>query len=424
VVELLAILSGTGLTDYVTRETARHPESAKALWRQLTTLRFAYVCVVVPIGIGVLALLKYPRAVLFCLFCLAISLLPRAFSEVSLGILRAANRLTIFLSTELVQGVALLGVATIMILRGHGLLAVVVSEAVAAMGGAIVVAVAVITFVARRNKSLPPGFHLIRTTYVFNIIPLIVNTYDRLDVVLLSKLAGNVAAGIYSLPYRAFGLLQILPYGIMGVLLPRLATARSASGDRSDCRKVMSILFGAALLAILAVMLLADVVTQTVLGPRYEGSAVAMKILIWATIPMYLNYGFNTFLLARNRERVLLRTASVCLAFNVIANLLLIPRYSFRAAAATTILTELVLLAQNVFLVRETLGFLPHPAKMLRIFTVFVAVLSMSLLAAHFVDVLPASLLGLSVFSIYLYSYCVRYVGRPSAQVVTVSANG
>ena len=77
------------------------------------------------------------------------------------------------------------------------------------------------------------------------------------------------------------------------------------------------------------------------------------KVLIWAEVLMCVNYGLNIALLARGHERVFVKTALVCLAVNLAGNLLFIPRFSWRAAAVFTIVTELVLLRAEPILVQE-----------------------------------------------------------------------
>jgi O-antigen/teichoic acid export membrane protein len=60
--------------------------------------------------------------------------------------------------------------------------------------------------------------------------------------------------------------------------------------------------------------------------------------------------------LAAHKENFFLWTAGLCTVFNISANLLLIPRFSFLAAAAVTVLTELLLLSQNLYLIKKLLG--------------------------------------------------------------------
>ena len=70
----------------------------------------------------------------------------------------------------------------------------------------------------------------------------------------------------------------------------------------------------------------------------------------------YINCALNITLLAAGREKVFVATSLVCLAVNSVGNLVLIPFYSWRAAAVMTIATELVLLVQNLYWVRQAVG--------------------------------------------------------------------
>ena len=118
----------------------------------------------------------------------------------------------------------------------------------------------------------------------------------------------------------------------------------------------MGLLLSAALVIVLATMIFADTLVPLLLGARFAEAAVALKILIWAVILRYLNYALNSGLLAAKRERVFIVTSSVCLAVNLIGNLILIPVFSWRAAAALTIGTELVVLILNQYWLRQVTG--------------------------------------------------------------------
>jgi O-antigen/teichoic acid export membrane protein len=100
---------------------------------------------------------------------------------------------------------------------------------------------------------------------------------------------------------------------------------------------------------------------------------------------MFVNHGLNTFLLAKSRETMFLLTSSVCTLVNVAANFILIPRFSYFGAAGVTILTELVLLVQNVTIIRRTLGFLPVISKVWSTSAVFIVLLFMGLAASSYI---------------------------------------
>jgi O-antigen/teichoic acid export membrane protein len=404
VTEILALVSGGGFGDYLTREVAKTPKLAFQLLFRITQLRVVYLLFLAAILIPTLSLLKYSPSVLVNAALLSLTLLPRAVVESSQGIMRAMHRFTAVFWIELFQGIVLLGTGAFLLFQGRGLHGIIWAEISSVLLGAAVALPIALRLSRGRAQDGSGWRQRIRETFAFNLYPLIVNTYDRIDVILLSKLVGNTAVGIYSLPYRAFAALSIFPYGVMGALLPSLAKSAWNEDEKERCGLTMQLLYAAALFLILGAMLLADATVRFVLGPAYQGSAVVLKILVWAAIPAYLNLVLNTILLAKNQERVFLRTALVCTVANVVANLLLIPRYSYIAAAGVTIFTELVLLVQNLVLVQKSLGYIPLPKRALRNSLVFAATLVVAHESSLFLPALVVAAVALATFAVYLYA--------------------
>jgi O-antigen/teichoic acid export membrane protein len=404
VMELLALISGAGFGDYLTREVAKSPNLAYQLLFRITELRVVYLLLLAAIVIPGLSLLKYSPYVLGNAALLSLTLAPRAIAESSQGIIRAMHRFTLIFWIELLQGMVLLAVGALLLVRGWGLHGVIWADIASIAVGALVALPIALRLAPSRVRNAGGWKQTIRDTFAFNLYPLIVNTYDRVDVVLLSKLVGNAAVGIYSLPYRLYAALSILPFGIMGTLFPSLSKSSWGQDEKTRCSIAMQLLYAAALFLILASMLLADVLVQFVLGPGYQGSAGVLRILAWATIPTFMNYALNIFLLARNQERVFLRTAAVCTVVNIVANLVLIPRYSYFAAAAVTILTEIVLLGQNVFLIHKSVGYVPMPRRLLWNTVAFAAVLIAAYGSARYLPAVAVATLALTIFAMYLYA--------------------
>ncbi len=402
VTEMLALISGGAYSDYITREVAKDPVNGWERAVSVTQLRFVYLVGLAGLAILLLKFMRFSPLIIASAGLLSLALFPRAINESGQGILRGRSRFAPLLWVELLQGGVLFGIAALLLFRGYGLRGIILAELGSAMAGALLVAALVIHMRPRTRRGPTSLRELLRATAAFNIYPLIVNAYDRLDVVVLSKLAGNAAVGLYSLPYRAFASLQILPYGIMGALLPTFSKTEWNMESHHRCSSIMKFLYAAALMLILGTVLLANPAVLLLLGEKYQGSALALKILIWATVPMFLNYALNTVLLATHREKVFLWTASVCTVVNLTANVLLIPRFSFAAAAAVTVLTELVLFGQNLFFVRKAVGRVPLPERPWRITMVFFAVLSISLVASRFLPEMIVGFLAVALFSVYL----------------------
>jgi O-antigen/teichoic acid export membrane protein len=361
VAELVAIFSGTGYSDYVTRHVARNGIAERQMLVRLAGLRSAYLAVAIGVATGLLWVLHFEAATVSGTALMGLALLPRTINELGQGIIRGHQRFSSLLMIEAVQGVVLVAGVLAFVSAGSGIRGIIFADIIATLAGACAALAVCLTLMSSAESESVPIHTLARATFAFNLYPLIVNVYDRADVLLLARLASDAAVGVYSLPYRVFATLQIVPYGMMGALLPRLSRTRWSAEAEQVSIAVLGRAYAIALFAILATMLLASPAVRLLLGPRYIGADTALKILIWAIIPVFFNSVFNTILLALNRERVFLITASVCTVVNIAANCVLIPLYSYRAAACVTVLTELVLLTQNAWFIRKAVGHVPTP---------------------------------------------------------------
>ena len=401
-IELLAVASGAGYIDYLTRETARDEHAGWGLSFQLSWLRIAIAVPAAVAEIGILFLLGYPRLVLASTAAMALTIVPRALSEATQGVLRGVRRYDLYLIIELVGGLTLLGGGCFLLVLGGGLPVVVITEiAAAAVAAAVALA---LTLRLRMVKKVRLGWRkLVAKTLVFNIYPFTSNLYNRVDVILLSKLAGNYATGIYSIVYRVLGVSQLLPYGVLYSLLPSISRDQWSEAEKRRLERAMGLLLNLAFVVVLATLIFGGPVVRLLLGARYLDSIPVLDILIWATIPMYLNFALNLGLLATGRERAFVSTSSVCFAVNFIGNLILIPLFSWRAAAFMTIVTELILLAQNAFWIRRTVGRILIPLGAVRTTAAFLALVSVAWVVGRLVSAPVIGVACLLFFLIYLY---------------------
>lgn len=401
-VEMLSVASGSGYTDYLTREAAKDEQLGWGLAGQLIWLRLACIVPFMGVGLGILWLLGYPRFVLVAASCMSLTLLPRSLSEAVQGVLRGIGRYTEFLAVELACGLTLAAAAVLLLVRGGGLRTVIAAELAAAFAGAVAGLVFALKFRTEQRLRIRTS-QLLKTSVIFNVYFFVGNLYDRLDVVLLSKLAGDYATGIYGAAYRAIGMVQLLPYGVLYSMLPSMSREDvPQTGQREKLEKAMGMLLSVAFVIVLATIVFADSIVPKLLGSRFAESAAALKILIWAVILRYLNYALNIKLLAAGKEKLFVLTSAVSLIVNLGGNLIFIPRFSWRAAAVLTIVTEIVLLAQNVYWLRRAVGVVPRPLGWARMTTAFIASLLIILLGGRLLSPLVLGTICVGVFIAYL----------------------
>jgi len=401
-VEMLAMASGSGYADYLTREAAKDARVGWGLGKQLTLLRLACVLPLVGAALGALWLLGYSRGVLAAAAWLSLSLAPRSTSEAVQGVLRGVGHYTADLVVELTFNLSLVGGALCILVRRAGLHGAIVTEVIAATAAAVMSVVFVLLLRTRERIGLSRK-QLFQKSVIFNIYGFAANLYDRLDVVLLSKLAGDYATGVYGAAYRPLGALQLVPYGVLYSLLPALSRNAGGVKELQRLERAMGFLLSAAFAVVLATMVFASPALRLLLGQSYAESAVALKILIWAVILRYLNAALGVRLLAGGNERVFVATTLGCLGVNVFGNLLLIPIYSWRAAAVLTIVTEFALLAQYIYWLRRTVGVIPKPMGWVRSSLVFAGLLIASLAGARVAPPLMIGSACVLFFVAYLY---------------------
>ena len=132
-IEMLAVASGSGFIDYLGREAAKDERLGWGLAAQLTWLRAAYAIPFTGAGLGILWLCGYPRLVLIGTACMSLTLIPRSLSEGIQGVLRGTGRQVEFFIVELAFGLTLATSAVVLLVRGGGLSAAVITE-LAAVG--------------------------------------------------------------------------------------------------------------------------------------------------------------------------------------------------------------------------------------------------------------------------------------------------
>jgi O-antigen/teichoic acid export membrane protein len=402
VTEFLAVASGSGYADYLTRETAKDERVGWGLASQLTALRIVLAIPIAALEIALLGILKYSHITLIAAAAMALTIVPRSVSEAVQGALRGDRKYRAYLWIEMLLGGSLVAGGALLILRRGGLGMVIETELIAAAAGALGALIFALRF--RTNTRFHLSIRrLVRTSAIFNAYSFIGTLYDRFDVVLLSKLAGDYSTAIYSVAYRVVSAAQILAYGVLYSLLPVLSRDQANASERRRLERAMGLLVSAGYVVVLATIIFAEPAVQLLLGARYRETASALRILVWAVIPRYLNYTLNIALLAGGRERVFVGTSLTCLLVNLAGNLLLIPRYGWRAAAFLTTLTELVLLAQNIYWARRMTRAVPIPPGLARTSLAFGAALAGLLLGRQIGLFLPAGIVCLLCFVAYLY---------------------
>jgi O-antigen/teichoic acid export membrane protein len=229
-----------------------------------------------------------------------------------------------------------------------------------------IVTLVLLAILARRNFELPGPWRvewglqrrMVRLGWPLMLIHLLQTIFISIDIYLLRVMLdnGEEVVGWYNSAYKWFNALQIVPSFFTLALFPIISREiqRSMDAARRMYALSLKLMLLLALPIAATITFLAEILVRIVGGAEFlPHGAIALQIVIWAIPIGWLNSVTNYVLIALGLERMQPRAFAVAVTFNIIANLLFIPYFTYQAAGVTTVLSEVVLLLVFAYYLRQ-----------------------------------------------------------------------
>lgn len=256
---------------------------------------------------------------------------------------RATGKIGMEVASEIGSRALVLVAGGLWVFSGGGIMAV----AVAYSGVGLAVGVIDYAFVRSRSAT-EPGSHPLPSLALTAAAPFaLANTvgavYTRIDNYLVSLLRGTAAAGIYGASYRFQDMNMLLPAAVGQLALAEAAgkdpRTRLSIGKRVAAQSVLLAVGPALVFSIFAEPLLVFL-----FGQRYAVAAPIVIVLMVSTLPGAAAIALQGLTGVTDPRRFAAATAGA-LAFNVVANLVLIPPFSGLGAAWANVISQTFLAA-------------------------------------------------------------------------------
>lgn len=178
-----------------------------------------------------------------------------------------------------------------------------------------------------------------------------VTLYVSSDITILGLFKSNYAVGIYSIATKIYTIIVQLIAAVIIVTIPRLAMLYGLQ-RKVEYKKILGSLLNLILLIIIpaaiGLILFSKEVVTIIGGTKYLNSSIPLNILAVTMIFSILNTIVSEcVLIPSKREKKLFFVNLFVGIFNVIFNIVLIPQWSYIAAACTTFLSESMSLVLN-----------------------------------------------------------------------------
>jgi O-antigen/teichoic acid export membrane protein len=340
-----------GLNALVAREVSRGSVTAHAAFRAVNILRLGLWCVGLPLVAIVYGPLREtanlsPEAALAG-WTFYLALLPTVLAKTATGLLWAAERLELTAAVSVVATLLRVALGGVALFGGFGLVGLAASSALTNVVTAFALwrlATRIPAVVVGVAESRPIVW--LRESWPLFVNQLLQGLFFKVDGMLLLPLAGAAAGGTYAAAYKVSEGAGIVSSTFTLALFPRLSRSSAVSDGIADAYRLpLRLLLQVGFPLAAGIALLSEPIVAVVAGRAYlPESAVALSILICYLPLSYANGLTQYVLIAAGRQRLLTGAFVAALAFNVIANLALIPRFGYVGAAWVTVASEVVLL--------------------------------------------------------------------------------
>lgn len=184
---------------------------------------------------------------------------------------------------------------------------------------------------------------LLRRSFPFALLTLLMSLYNRIDSVMLERLLpdGGVQAGIYAQAYRISDACCMFAMLFANLLLPMFSRMIKQKENVAGLVRIATVLMMVPVVAGAAMCVIYRKPIMELLYYCHVGeSAPIFAMLISGFVFISLTYIYGTLLTANGSLRKLNIIAFGGMVFNVVANLIVIPHYQAMGAAVVSLTTQ------------------------------------------------------------------------------------
>lgn len=361
---IFTIFSGPGLSPLALREMTADPQrQAEILGMSFQALLWTF-CLAAIALLATTAALGYPRQV----FVLVLVMAPLLALDPALAIVGAAfnarSQLFYVALLQVVRALVYGALVVFVVATSRGVTGLAVST-VAGGGCASILALALLrrrlAIRLRLNRSWRQTWPFLRAAFPIAGIGLVGVVYDRVDILLLSVLATSSKVAFYTVPYGFVRFSWVLPSVVSAAFFPLLS--RKLESDRSEAEYLFFLVVRVFLFLSLPIALMLAISSPTLLplvyGHPYTHSVAVLQIMAWTSVFGFQNYILWYGVLASHQERPAFAVQAAGLIVNVGINAVVIPLYGANGAAASLVVSDLIVVVGQTFLIHRNLFRVP-----------------------------------------------------------------
>lgn len=352
---ILTVLDDLGISGHIVRHIATYNESAPKYLGNAIPLKIIFALMKLIITLIILILLKINEFTIFITLLFSVEMIIKSYITLINGTFQAFEN-----GKYQGIGISLMNTTTLIFILisinlDLGLLGVSISYILANLLTFIYIYYILNKNIVKPKFELDWGFckKITLLSLPFAAMGILTTVYYSIDVVMLTKLVGDYATGIYNSTYKLISVLTLFYSVYTAVIYPVM------SKFFKNDKKLLIISYEKSIKYLMLIIIPLAIGTsfysldiiQLIYGHQYDAAASVLSILIWTVCLLFISGASNTLLNASHKEVTLTRIYGIAAVFNVILNFIMIPHLSYIGAAITTVLSDVLIVIIQFYVI-------------------------------------------------------------------------
>lgn len=175
--------------------------------------------------------------------------------------------------------------------------------------------------------------------------------YSKADSLLIERLIGSAALGVYGAAYRYLDSFNLIPQALFHNLFPIAAKENGISAKQ--LRQMVLVMTVLGVLVAGAIFILSDFLTTFLMGASYAPAATILRYFSLVILLFFFNAPLNTVIQSSKKVKSYVPCLALVVALNIALNLYLLPKIGIMGAVYTMMICESSLIVINLLLAKK-----------------------------------------------------------------------
>jgi len=341
---LFSVLANFGLESLFIREAARDRENISKMIFDILHLKVLLAVFTIGAIVVSINLLKYPSSTINIVYILCIGLFFQILSNSVLAVYRSLEKMGLVacfgLAFRVISAFVIIGSIYFKV----GLVGIVSAFSI---GNAAVFIGSILLFyrdfkLMTLKVNPTKWVALARRGVPFYVSALLTMVYFKINVVMLSKMRGELEVGLYMAAATLVESLFFIPEAFNTSIFPAFSRIYGISFDalRRTYEKTVKYIILVTAAVCLGTLMLGKEIILLIYGEKFLSSVSTLSILVFFWAFYFFSYTMSMLLFSIKKEKLQMQVMGFACILNVVLNLVFIPTYGFIGCAYAAVITE------------------------------------------------------------------------------------